>query len=92
MKAITAGAVRVVLDALEARRMTGITKMAISSTELRRKMGFYKQLAEFHPIEITRVGKPSTILMSATEYFRLAARDEQASTPSIGKPGNSPDA
>ena len=72
--------------------MTGITKMAVSATELRRKLGFYKQLAEFHPIEVTRVGKPSTILMSATEYFRLAGRDERASTPFIEEPGNPPEA
>ena len=72
--------------------MTGITKMAISATELRRKLGFYKQLAEFHPLEVTRVGKPSTILMSATEYFRLVERDEQASTPSIDEPENPPEA
>jgi prevent-host-death family protein len=63
--------------------------IAISSTELRQKVGFYKRLADFEPVEVTRAGKPSTVLMSSAEYSRLKANDISTSGLRLGETASS---
>ncbi len=53
--------------------------IVISATDVRKKLGLYKRLADPQPIEVTRGRRPSTVLMSWAEYSRLKALDQDPS-------------
>jgi prevent-host-death family protein len=55
--------------------MTGVS---ITSAELQRGFGRYREVALREPVTITSHGRDSLVLLSAAEYRRLKASDRQA--------------
>lgn len=50
--------------------------MAVTTAlDFQRNIGRYEELAQREPVEITRHGRPSLVLMSAEEYGRLKKQD-----------------
>lgn len=49
--------------------------VTITSAELQRNFGRYKEVAQREPIRITSHGRESLVVLSAEEYRRLAALD-----------------
>jgi PHD/YefM family antitoxin component YafN of YafNO toxin-antitoxin module len=52
--------------------------LTISSSELRKRLGFYQDKALLEPIAVTRNGRVRLILLSAEEYHRLKNVDREA--------------
>ncbi len=53
--------------------------MAVTTAlDFQRNIGRYQELAQREPVEITRHGRRSLVLLSAEEYARLRARDRRA--------------
>ena len=51
-----------------------------TSAEFRRNIGRYQDEALKKPVAITDYGRPTTVLISAAEYFRLKRRDRRVIT------------
>ena len=49
--------------------------VTISSAELQKNFGRYKEAAQREPIRVTSHGRESLVMLSAEEYRRLAALD-----------------
>jgi prevent-host-death family protein len=53
--------------------------MAVTTAlNFQRNIGRYQELAQREPVEITRHGRRSLVLLSAEEYERLKTRDRRA--------------
>ncbi|HSP24077.1 MAG TPA: type II toxin-antitoxin system prevent-host-death family antitoxin, partial [Saliniramus sp.] len=50
---------------------------SVSSAELLRQFGRFRDLAQREPVTITSRGRDSLVLMSSDEYQRLKRRDRQ---------------
>lgn len=56
-------------------------ELTVSSAELQRAFGRYREAALKSPVKITAHGRESLVLMSAEEYRRLKSRDREALYP-----------
>lgn len=50
---------------------------SVSSTELIRKFGRYRDIAQREPVTIVNHGRESLVLLSSEEYQRLKRRDRE---------------
>jgi prevent-host-death family protein len=48
-----------------------------SSAEVQKKFGRYKDTALAEPVVVTQYGKPSVVILAATEYERLKELDRR---------------
>ena len=53
-------------------------RVVTTAGDLVRKFGHYNDLARTTPVIVTKNGRPSSVLISVTEYERLKQRDQQA--------------
>ena len=49
----------------------------VSSAEVQRNFGAYREIAEAEPVTVLHYNKPAVVIMSAAEYARLKRRDKQ---------------
>lgn len=49
--------------------------VAVSSAELQKNFGLYKETAQREPVSITSYGRESLVMLSAEEYRRLKSLD-----------------
>ncbi len=50
----------------------------IPAAEVQKKFGFYQDEAIRAPVQISKNGRPKTVLLSYDEFLRLRRRDRQA--------------
>lgn len=49
----------------------------VSSADVQRNFGAYREIAEAEPVTVLHYNKPAVVIMSAAEYARLKRRDKQ---------------
>ena len=49
----------------------------VTSAELQKNFGHYREQAQAEPVLVTQYGKPSVVLISAAEYERLKELDRR---------------
>jgi prevent-host-death family protein len=49
----------------------------VSSAEVQKNFGRYKDAASIEPVVVTQYGKPAVVILAATEYERLKELDRR---------------
>ena len=51
--------------------------MEVTSAEFKTRFGYYREVAQREPVEVTAHGRVSLVVLSAEEYKRLKEHDRQ---------------